>query len=120
MAASPDDAGPLARDPGPVDTAAVMSSAMTDYLLANGTNKAPATQAPAYIASSPDNRGYHIVRLPVAGPVDLGDPDLVARVAALIEWGSVEHEDDKLAIVRQVLSWLAGPSIPSTHVRRAA
>ncbi|GAA5121838.1 hypothetical protein GCM10023320_31250 [Pseudonocardia adelaidensis] len=93
---------------------------MTDYFLANGTNKAPATLAPAHIASWLDSRGYHIVRLPVAGPVDPGDPDLVARIAALIDWRSFEHEDDRLAIVRQILSWLAGPSVTRTDLGRAA
>jgi hypothetical protein len=71
-----------------VDTAAVIRSAMTDYFLANGTNKAPATEAPAHIASWLDARGYRIVRLPATGPVDPGDPDLVARIAALIDPGA--------------------------------
>lgn len=93
---------------------------MTDYFLANGTNKAPATLAPAHIASWLDTRGYRIVRLPVAGPVDPGDPDLVARIAALIDWGSPEQEDDRRAVVRQVLSSLAGPAAAGTDIRRAA
>jgi hypothetical protein len=93
---------------------------MTDYFLANGTNKAPATLAPAHIASWLDTRGYHVVRLPVAGPVDPGDRDLVARIAALIDWGSCEDEDDRRAIVRQVLSSLSNPSVAPTDMRRAA
>lgn len=93
---------------------------MTDYFLANGTNKAPATLAPAHIASWLDNRGYHIVRLPVAGPVDPGDADLVARIAALIDWGSPDQEDDRRAVVRQVLASLAGQAIVGTDIRRAA
>lgn len=100
-----------------VDTAALISSAMTDYFLANGTNKAPAVQAPAHIASWLDARGYRIVRLPVPGPVDPGDADLVARIAALVDWSSCEHEDHRLAIVRQVISNL---SAAPTDVRRAA
>ena len=89
---------------------------MTDYFLANGTNKAPAAMAPAHIASWLDARGYHIVRLPVAGPVDPGDTDLVARIAALIDWGSDADEDDRRAVVRQVLAALD----PAPHLRRVA
>jgi hypothetical protein len=87
---------------------------MTDYFLANGTNKAPAALAPAHIASWLDARGYHIVRLPAAGSVDPGDVDLVARIAALIDWDAGEDEDSRHAIVRRVLSAL------HTDVRRAA
>jgi len=87
---------------------------MTDYFLANGTNKAPATLAPAHIASWLDARGYHIVRLPAAGPVDPGDAELVARIAALIDWEASEDEDNRRVIVRRILSAL------HTDVRRAA
>lgn len=87
---------------------------MTDYFLANGTNKAPAAMAPAHIASWLDARGYHIVRLPATGSVDPGDVDFVARIAALIDWDAGEDEDDRHAIVRRVLSAL------HTDVRRAA
>jgi hypothetical protein len=90
---------------------------MTDYFLANGTNKAPATLAPAHIASWLDSRGYHVVRLPVARQADPGDPDLVARIAAVIDWRSCEHEDDRRAIVRQVISSLTGAR---TDLGRAA
>jgi hypothetical protein len=93
---------------------------MTDYLLANGTNKAPATRAPAHIASWLDARGYQIVRLPDTGPVDPGDAHLVARIAALIDWESCEHEDDRRAIVRQVLAALSIPSAAHPDIRRAA
>jgi hypothetical protein len=89
---------------------------MTDYFLANGTNKAPATLAPPHIASWLESRGYHIVRLPVTGPVDPGDQDLVARIAALIDWESCADEDDRRAVVRQVLAALD----PAPHVRRVA
>lgn len=93
---------------------------MTDYFLANGTNKAPATLAPAHIASWLDARGYRIVRLPAPGPVDPGDPDLVARIAALIDWESCERDDNRRAIVRQVLASLSGPSASRTDLRRAS
>jgi hypothetical protein len=92
---------------------------MTDYLLANGTNKAPATLAPAYMASWLDARGYRIVRSPDHGPVDPGDADLVARIAALIDWQPGEDEDYRHAIVRQVLSAVADPSAAS-DIRRVA
>jgi hypothetical protein len=93
---------------------------MTDYFLANGTNKAPAALAPAHIASWLDSRGYRIVRLPSPGPVDPGDTDLVARIAALIDWESCQHEDDRRAIVRQVLASLSLPPAAHTDIRRAA
>jgi hypothetical protein len=93
---------------------------MTDYFLANGTNKAPAALAPAHIASWLDARGYRIVRFPSPGPVDPGDPDLVARIAALIDWESCQHEDDRHAIVRQVLASLPIPPAAPTDIRRAA
>jgi hypothetical protein len=89
---------------------------MTDYFLANGTNKAPATLAPPHIASWLDSRGYRIVRLPITGPVDPGDPDLVARIAALVDWESGADEDDRRWVVRQVLAAL----IPTPYVRRVA
>jgi hypothetical protein len=93
---------------------------MTDYFLANGTNKAPATLAPAHIASWLNARGYHIVRLPAAGPVDPGGLGVVARIAALIDWETCEDEDDRLAIVRQILAALATSSAAGTDVSRAA
>jgi hypothetical protein len=93
---------------------------MTDYLLANGTNKAPATRAPAHMASWLDARGYRIVRLPDTGPVDPGDIDLVARIAALIDWESCEREDNRREIVRQVLATISIPSAGHTDIRRAA
>jgi hypothetical protein len=93
---------------------------MTDYLLANGTNKAPATLAPAHMASWLDARGYRIVRSPDQGPVDPGDPELVARIAALIDWPSGEHEDDRHAIVRQVLAAASNQSDANSDIRRVA
>ena len=52
---------------------------MTGYLLANGTNKAPAVQAPAHMAAWLEARGCSIVRCAGPGPADPGDFDLVAR-----------------------------------------
>jgi hypothetical protein len=92
---------------------------MTDYLLANGTNKAPATLAPAHMASWLDARGYRIVRFPDHGPADPGDADIVARIAALIDWQPGEDEDYRQAIVRQVLSAVTARSAAS-YVRRVA
>jgi hypothetical protein len=103
-----------------VNTAAVISSAMTDYLLANGTNKAPARLAPAHMATWLDARGYRIVRFPGPGSVDPGDAELVARITALIDWPSCELEDDRRAIVRQILSSLSAPAAPCTDIRRVA
>jgi hypothetical protein len=93
---------------------------MTDYFLANGTNKAPAAQAPAHIASWLDARSYRIVRLPATGPVDPGDQDLVARITALIDWETCEQEEDRRAIVRQILTSLSAPCAAHTDLRRAA
>lgn len=91
---------------------------MTDYLLANGTNKAPALQAPTHMASWLEARGYRIVRSPDLGPVDPGDSDLVARIAALIDWVAPDgDEDSRRSIVRQVL---AARSAEVTDIRRAA
>ena len=94
---------------------------MTDYLLANGTNKAPARLAPAHMATWLDARGYRIVRFPGPGSVDPGDADLVARITALIDWPSCELEDDdRRTIVRQILSSLSAPALPCTDFRRVA
>lgn len=56
-----------------METAALIGSAMTDYLLAAGTNKAPATGAPAHMAAWLDARGYRIVRSPVTRPDGQGN-----------------------------------------------
>jgi hypothetical protein len=102
---------------------------MTDYLLANGTNKAPAVRAPAHMASWLEARGYRIVRSPSPGSVDPGDRDLVARIAAGVDWTSGEDpsgdEDGRLSIVRQVLAAVSDRSAPAgsaavTDIRRAA
>ena len=93
---------------------------MTDYVLANGTNRAPAGLAPAHMASWLGARGYRIVRSPGPGPVDPGDPDLVARITALIDWQSCEDEGDRRAIVRQVLAAVSSRSAIGPDLRRVA
>jgi hypothetical protein len=85
-----------------MDTAAVIGDAMTDYLLAAGTNKAPATRAPAHMAAWMRSRGYRIVRS-TAGPVDPCDPHQVARIAATIAWQIDTEATDRYAIVRQII-----------------
>jgi hypothetical protein len=67
-----------------MDTAAVLGNAMTDYVLAAGTNKAPAVRAPEHMAAWLEAHGYRIVRTSDIGPVDPSDRD---RVAARINWG---------------------------------
>ena len=105
MPASRDDTSPPGSHAWRVDTAAAISHAMTDYLLAFGTNKAPASQAPAHMAAWLKARGYHLVRVPSTGPVDPGDPDQVARIAEAIDWHSTVHEDGaRHAVVRQILA----------------
>jgi hypothetical protein len=100
-----------------VNNAALISSAMTDYLLVNGTNKAPAAQAPAHMAAWLEAKGYCIVRSPGADP---GDFDLVARIAALIDWQSAADEDGRREIVREVLATSSATSAVPTDVRRVA
>jgi hypothetical protein len=91
---------------------------MTDYLLANGTNKAPALQAPTHMASWLEARGYLIVRSPGHGSVDPGDADMVARIAAQIDWAAAgRDEEGRRSIVRQVL---AARSAADTDIRRVA
>jgi hypothetical protein len=88
-----------------VETAAVIGLAMTDYLLAAGTNKAPATRAPEHMAAWLETRGYRLVRSPATGPADPGDPGLVARIAAAIDWRSLAYDTcTRHAIIRQVLT----------------
>lgn len=77
---------------------------MTDYLLANGTNTAPAVRAPAHMAAWLEARGYRIVRSPDSRPGGPGDLDVVARIAGLIDWRSAADEDGRREIVRLVLA----------------
>jgi hypothetical protein len=77
---------------------------MTDYLLAAGTDKAPATRAPEHMAAWLEARGYELVRSPAGGPADPDDRERVARIAAAVDWRSVDDDANaRNAIVRQVL-----------------
>src|ERR1700754_3663236 len=77
MAGSCGDSRRLARHATEMNTADVIGDAMADYLLANGTNKAPARRAPAHMAAWLATHGYRIVRCPGPGPFDPGAPDHV-------------------------------------------
>ncbi|MGH3780791.1 MAG: hypothetical protein ACRDRO_09250 [Pseudonocardiaceae bacterium] len=52
---------------------------MTDYVLAAGTNKAPAARAPEHMAAWLEAHGYWIVGTAGVGLVDPRDPDVVER-----------------------------------------
>jgi hypothetical protein len=69
-----------------VNTANLIGYAMTDYLLAAGTNKAPATGAPAHMAAWLEARGYRIVHSSVICEVEPGELDQAARIVRLIDW----------------------------------
>ena len=90
---------------GAVNTAAVIRAAMTDYLLAAGTNKAPATGAPAHMAAWLESRGYRVVRSPAMRPVEPGERDQLARLVGMIDWPPT-HADDEVrrSIVAQVIA----------------
>ena len=97
-----------------MDTAAVLGNAMTDYVLAAGTNKAPAVRAPEHMAAWLAAHGYRIVRTSDIGPVDPSDRD---RIAARIKWGCVGQDGlGRCSILRQVLRAVAAPA----DVRRVA
>jgi hypothetical protein len=98
-----------------MNTAAVIGSAMTDYLLASGTNKAPATRAPAHMAAWLEAHSYRIVRSPATGQVDPGDTDQVARIAGLIDWNAGAcNGDTGRSVVRQVLAALVTGAADTT------
>ena len=101
-----------------MNTAAVIGDAMKDYLLAAGTNKAPANRAPAHMAAWMRSHGYRIVRSPV-DPVDPGDPQQVARIAAAIDWHADIDAAERYWLVREVLAATTGPRVV-TDVRHAA
>jgi hypothetical protein len=107
-----------------VNTAAVIGDAMTDYLLAAGTNKAPATRAPAHMAAWMRSRGYQVVRSPACGPAggpaDPGDPLQIARLAATIDWPAGIDAADRRAIVRQVLLTATTGACVVSDVRQVA
>jgi hypothetical protein len=88
-----------------VNAAAVISAAMTDYLLAAGTDKAPATRAPAHIAAWLESRGYRVVRSPALRPVEPGGLDQLARLVGLIDWHTIHADCDvRRSIVAQVIA----------------
>jgi hypothetical protein len=121
MPAGHDDTRPALPHPRTVNTAAVIGNAMTDYLLAAGTNKAPATGAPAHVAAWLEARGYRIVRSPVMRPVDPGDLDQVARIVGSIDWHPTHDEcGNRRSIVRQVLATAAAAATVATDTRRVA
>ena len=98
---------------GTVNTAAVISAAMTDYLLAAGTNKAPATGAPAHMAAWLESRGYRVVRSPAMRPIEQGDLDQLARIVGLVDWHPTGGEcDARRSIVAQVLAAAAAADTP--------
>lgn len=104
-----------------MNTAAVIGNAMTDYLLAAGTNKAPANRAPAHMAALLEARGYRIVRSSAALAVDPVDHDEVGRITAAIDWRSADAGDEaRNAIVRQVISAIRFGSTVATERRRVA
>jgi hypothetical protein len=102
----------------PVDTAAVLGNAMTDYVLAVGAKTAPAARAPEHMAEWLAAHGYRIVRVPAdIEPGDLYDADLADRIGALIDRRSCCRDDaERCSILRQVLA--AGAT--RADVRRVA
>ena len=94
---------------------------MTDYLLATGTNKAPATRAPDHMAAWLEARGYRLVRPDVTSSAEPDDPEVVARIAAQIDWRSVAADADvQRSIVSQVLAAVAAPGPVGTGKAQVA
>jgi hypothetical protein len=102
-----------------MNTAAVIGDAMTDYLLAAGTNKAPANRAPAHMAAWMRSHGYRIVRSPV-DTVDPGDPQQVARIAAAIDWHADIDAAERYWLVREVLAAATTGPRAVTDIRHVA
>ncbi|GAA1254299.1 hypothetical protein GCM10009609_17090 [Pseudonocardia aurantiaca] len=102
-----------------MNTAAVIGDAMTDYLLAAGTNKAPANRAPAHMAAWMRSHGYRIVRSPV-DPVDPGDPQQVACIAAAIDWHADIDAAEQHWLVREVLAAATTRPRVVTDIRHVA
>jgi hypothetical protein len=118
IAAGQDDTRPTSPHPCRVDTAAVLENAMTDYVLAAGTNKAPAVGAPEHLAAWLEAHGYRIVRTPDIDPLDPADRARVEGIAARIDWRCVcEDGAGRCSIVRQVLAAVAAAP---ADVRRVA
>lgn len=99
----------------------MIANAMTDYLLASGTNKAPATRAPAHMAAWLDARGYRLVRPPAPHPDEQGDRDELTRIASSIDWHSAGITNEaKNEIVRQIIDAVTSAATVSTEKRQSA
>jgi hypothetical protein len=103
-----------------MNPAAVIGDAMTDYLLAAGTNKAPATRAPAHMAAWMRSRGYRIVRSAAGGSIDPADPHQVAGIAAAIDWPANINAADRHSIVHLVLLAATAEARAVPDVRQVA
>jgi hypothetical protein len=111
--------GWVEQHPGVVDTAAVIADAMTDYLLASGTNQAPATRAPAHMAAWLEARGYRIVRSPAPRPVDPGDRDEIARIVSTVDWESTGVASaNRTEVVRRLVEAVKSATTVSADRRR--
>jgi hypothetical protein len=129
MPAGHDDTETLEPHSEDVDTAGVIADAMTDYLLASGTKKAPATRAPAHMAAWLEARGYRIVRSPAPRPVgsapaprsvDQGDPDEITRIVSSIDWHSTGvASENRGEIVRRLIDAVKAAATASADRRRA-
>jgi hypothetical protein len=129
MPAGPDDTETLEPHSEDVDTAGVIADAMTDYLLAQGTKKAPATRAPAHMAAWLEARGYRIVRSPAPRSVgrataprsvDQGDPDEITRIVSSIDWHSTGvASENRGEIVRRLIDAVKAAAAASADRRRA-
>jgi hypothetical protein len=121
MPAGPDDKMAGEAHSHPVDTATVIANAMTDYLLASGTNKAPATRAPAHMAAWLDARGYRLVQPSAPLPAEQDDRDECARIASAIDWHSADITSEaKREIVRQIVDAVTTAAAVSTDKRQSA
>lgn len=94
---------------------------MTDYLLASGTNKAPATRAPAHMAAWLEARGYRLVQTPAPRSAGQGDRNEFTRIASSIDWRcaglSVEAKSE---IVHQIIDAVTAAATVSTEKRQSA
>jgi hypothetical protein len=101
MGAGQDDMGTTTPHPFPMDTAAVLGDAMTDYVLCAGTDKAPAAGAPECMSRWLHARGYRIVRTSGRGRPTQGT-DGRGQVVTL-GWGCVGTDGAyQCAVLRQL------------------
>lgn len=99
----------------------MIANAMTDYLLASGTNKAPATRAPAHMAAWLDARGYRLVRPPAPHPAEQDDRNEFTRIASEIDWHSADITSEaKSEIVRQIIDAVTTAATVTTDKRQSA